>query len=149
MESDENQEVKLEYSQFANRERMVKAKTYSTTLKDLYGVDGYAERIKVGDEFWTDALHIENLTGKKWNKVKVSYVRSGIVFFNVVGEELPEQYFPIDSFDVAMFIKARLDPYKDLEKMPGLDRCRFDDRLTEVVNFDNRENKEVPDELLI
>lgn len=105
-------------------------KTYSTFLMDLYGEKKYSQHIHVGDELWI-------LEGILWIKIKVSYIRSGVLFYNIVGSDKQEQWLPVESYKIAKSIVARLDPYKDLPYSSRLYNCRFDDTRTEVVNFDN------------
>ena len=124
----------------------MKAKTLSTIMKDLYGVNEYHKYIHVGDEFWSDAPFIQELTNKKWNKIRVTYIRSGVMFFTIEDTDIPEQYIPTKSFAAAIMIKAKIDPHKEFPYRDDLDYYRFDDKFTEVVNFDNRENKEIDDE---
>ena len=115
-------------------------------MKDLYGVNEYHEHIHVGDEFWSDAPFIQELTGKKWNKIRATYVRSGVMFFTTEHTDIPEQYMATKSFAAAVMIRAKIDPYKEFSDRDDLDFYRFDDKFTEVVNFDNREDKEIDDE---
>lgn len=115
----------------------------STMLKDLYGLNNYWKYIKIGDELWTD--YVEDITGIKWNKIKVTYVRSGVMFFIIADSNiLSEYYFPIDSFNAAVMKKAKLDPYNDLPYDKNMiDRCCFDDEFTEVINFNNDKDKTI------
>lgn len=129
----------------------MKAKTFSTSLKDLYGINGYQLHIHVDDEYWVYSELLEQLTHEKWNKIKVTYIRSEVMFFNIIGhEDIPEQYFPINSLIVPTMIVAKLDPLKDLNwDNLNPEYYRFDDTRTEVVNFDNSPDKEVPDYILL
>ena len=124
----------------------MKAKTLSTTMKDLYGLNYYHEHINVGDEFWTDAGFIQELTHHKWNKIHVTYVRSGAMFFIVEDADIPEQYMGTKSFAASVMIKAKIDPRQEFPDRPDIDDFRFDDTFTEVVNFDNSKDKEIPDQ---
>ena len=127
----------------------MKAKTLSTVMKDLYGVNEYPKYIQEGDEFRTDAALVQEITHKKWNKIHVTYVRSKVMFFTIIGVNVQEQYFPTHSYAAATMIKAKIDPYVDFHWHKNLDNYRFDDTFTEVVNFDNRKDKEIDDNLKV
>ena len=124
----------------------MKPKTLSTKMKDLYGVNEYHNHINVGDEFWTDADFIQELTNRKWNKIHVTYVRSGAMFFTIEDSDVPEQYMGTKSFVAAVMIKAKINPYMEFPDREDINNYRFDDRFTKVINFDNREDKEVTPE---
>lgn len=124
----------------------MKVKTILTNLKDLYGLNYYAEHLRVGDELWTDEGKFEEITNKKWNKIKITYLRSGVMFFELVGFDIPEQAVFISSFNVSVMKVAKLDPYKEFPDKKWLNNYRFDDTFTEVVNFDNSVDKEINEE---
>lgn len=112
----------------------------STTLKDLYGINDYQKYIKVDDEFWTDS--IEHITGIKWNKIKVTYIRSGVIFYNIIDFDNVERYVPLNCFATSVMYVAKLDPHKDLAHIPNIDKYSFTTEHTEIVNFDNSEKPE-------
>lgn len=100
---------------FKYRERVI----FSTTLKDLYGEEEYAKHIVEGGEyfmFFENGSEVYKKTGKNWNVIKVTYIRSGVVFYIVPDViEIPEDFFPIGCY-ISMTIhpkKLVLDEYGD------------------------------------
>lgn len=112
----------------------------STMLKDLYGINDYWKHIKVGDELWTD--YVENITHIKWNKIKITYIRSGVMFYNIIDFDDVERYIPLNCFATSVMYVAKLDPHKDLAHIPNIDKYSFTTEHTEVVNFDNSEKQD-------
>ena len=66
----------------------------STMLKNLYGINDYWKYIKVGDELWTD--YVEDITHVRWNKIKITYIRSGVMFYNIIDFDDLERYIPLN-----------------------------------------------------
>lgn len=130
---------------------------FSTCLSDLYGRDGYQSHIKVGDEYWyyfTENTEVYKVSHKNWNKLRISYIRSGCLFY--IFPEFPdisEEFCPISCFMTSKFILAELDPIKDLEGLmsdidteSGKIRYCFDDEHTIIKNWPNEKVIDIDDE---
>jgi hypothetical protein len=53
-------------------------------ISDLYGIDKYKSYIKVGNEYWYYFLgntEEYEATHKYWNKIRITYIRSGCLFY--------------------------------------------------------------------
>lgn len=127
--------------------------TFNTTLQGLYGKDNYYKHIEVDKCYWCffgmcDNSKVKEVTGKNWNKIRITYVRSGVAFYVVCGyeDQIPEDSFYLQSIKAMQLEVAELDPYKDLPHfwVGSAEELlfRFDDDRTVVLNFDN-ENKEI------
>ena len=87
----------------------------STRLESLFG-NKYKNHIIVGKKFWwffDCNTQIFKLTQQHWNKLEITYIRSGVVFYaveNVTGEF----HFDIDSIMAMQLEPEFLDPKKDL-----------------------------------
>ena len=125
-------------------------------ISDLYGKDGYQSHIKVGKEYWyyfdekSDAFKI---THKHWNKIQITYIRSGCLFYILSDiPEIKENFCPINCFMSAQFILAEIDPIKDLGKdvLGDLDAAKikfcFNDEHTIVNNWPNEKEIEIDDD---
>ena len=130
---------------------------FSTCLSDLYGRGGYQSHIKVGDEYWyyfTENTEVYKVSHKNWNKLRISYIRSGCLFY--IFPEFPdisEEFCPISCFMTSKFILAELDPIKDLEGLmsdidteSGKIRYCFDDEHTIIKNWPNEKVIDIDDE---
>ena len=137
----------------------IKKNCFSTMISDLYGKDKYKSHIKVGDEYWyffaenTDAY---KATHKYWNKIKITYIRSGCLFYILLdAPEVKEDFCPINCFMTSQFVLAELDPIKDLKGLldnidteaAKLEYC-FDDKYTIIKNWPNEKEVEIDDEEL-
>ena len=127
--------------------KKIKKTTLSTQLKDLYGKN-YAEHIIENREYWCFFEITEDVyevTGQNWNKICISYIRSGVAFYNISGysSQIPEKYIPLDCFRASTLEFAIIDPEKDLIFTDSIDknkkRYRFDDTRTTVINWSNEE----------
>lgn len=137
----------------------IKKINFSTTISELWGRDGYKSHIKEGDEFWyffcedSDAY---KATHKHWNKIRITYVRSGCLFYVLPDvPEVKEDFCPVSCFMASQFVLAELDPIKDLKDlMNDIDteaariKYRFDDEHTVVKNWPNEKEIEVDEEEL-
>ena len=85
--------------------------TFSTRLRDMLGKrpENVAEYIKVGREFW----HFDEGI---WRKLKVTYIRSGVMFFEFCDEPNVEHAWFISSFNASSLHAAQIYPY-DIERM--------------------------------
>lgn len=137
----------------------IKKICFSTTISELWGRDGYQSHIKEGDEYWylfaenTDAYRATN---KCWNKIRITYVRSGCLFYVLPDSpEIKEDFCPVSCFMTSQFILAELDPVKDLNGLMtdiDLEAAKimycFDDAHTIVNNWPNESEIDVDEEEL-
>ena len=81
--------------------------TFATTLFDLFNKrsEDIAEYIKPDREFW----HFDE---SKWRKLKVTYVRSGVMFFKFEDEPETERAWFISSFNAQTLCVAQIYPYE-------------------------------------
>lgn len=134
----------------------IKKTCISTIISDLYGKDNYQSHIEVGKEYWYFFYGDDNIfkkTQKYWNKIKITYVRSGCLFYVFPDEpDIPEEFCPVSCFMTSRFILAELDPIKDLknnEYWKDIDteaakiKYCFDDEHTIVKNWPNEKEIEV------
>ena len=134
----------------------IKKKCLSTVLSDLYGRDGYQSHIELGREYWyyfDENTQAFKLTHKYWNKIKITYIRSGCLFFTLSDvPEFKEEFFPINCFMASVLIFAEIDPIKDLgEKLlsnieAAKKKYYFDTEHTIVKNWPNEKEIEVDEE---
>ena len=79
------------------------------------------------------------MTQQHWNKLEITYIRSGVVFYaveNVTGEF----HFDIDSIMAMQLEPEFLDPKKDLRATKDhLEKFYFNSEKTQVINFKNTE----------
>ena len=123
-----------------------------TDLISLFGELYYKDHLYVGRELWlkTDVGTPEySVTHKEWNKIVITYIRTGVIFYSIVGHPEQEFYALIGSMKVMKMKVAELDPYKEIDTTVfTLRQVRFDDTLTKIVNFDNSDVEiYVPDEI--
>lgn len=123
-----------------------------TDLISLFGELYYKDHLYVGRELWlkTDVGTPEyNVTHKEWNKIVITYIRTGVMFYSIVGHPEHEFYGLMGSMKVLKMKVAELDPYKEIDTTVfTLRQVRFDDTLTKIVNFDNSDVEiYVPDEI--
>lgn len=135
----------------------IKKNCFSTMLSELYGRDGYQSHIEVGKEYWyffSEDYAIFKKTQKHWNKIKISYVRSGCLFYVFPDEpDIPEEFCPVSCFMTSRFILAELDPIKDLKGLiddididaAKIEYC-FNDERTIVKNWPNEKEIEVDED---
>lgn len=128
--------------------------TFSTVLSDLYGRDKYQSHIEEGREYWyyfAENTQAYKLTHKYWNKLKITYVRSGCLFYTLSDvPEFKEEFCPVGCFMSSMFEFAEIDPVKDLSDVwdgSGMAAKqiinRFDDTRTIVKNWPNEKEVEI------
>jgi len=126
-------------------------------ISDLYGKDKYKSYIKVGNEYWYffDA-NIYAVTQKHWNKIKITYIRSGCLFYILPdAPEVKEDFCPINCFMTSQFVLTELDPIKDLKDLiddidseaAKIKYC-FDDEHTVIKNWPNERETEISEEEL-
>ena len=79
------------------------------------------------------------LTRQHWNKLEITYIRSGVVFYTVENID-GEYYFGIDSIMAMQMEPEFLDPQKDLgATMDHLEMFYFNSERTQIINFENTE----------
>jgi len=133
----------------------IKKTCFSTTVSDLWGRDGYQPHFEVGREYWdffdTDS-EIYRRTGEHWNRIKITYIRSRVLFYIFPDvPDIEEDFMPVNCFRAASLILAELDPVKDLDEnvlgdieMAKLGYC-FDDTRTIIHNWPNENEVEITD----
>lgn len=143
----------------------IKKICFGTRLCDLYGRDGYQPHIKEGEDYWyffEEDTDIFRETKEHWNKLRVSYVRSGCLFYCFPDHpDVKEQFCPVNCFMASQFIVAELDPVKDLTEIASFggdilsdkDFAKkiycFDDERTVVKNWPNERETEVDEEEIL
>lgn len=120
----------------------LKKTTLSTKLYDLYDKDEYHLHIEVDREYWyyfTTESNIAKKYGSGWYKIKVTYIRSGCMFYIFSDyEDMDEEFCPLKCFMTSQFEFAEINPKKDLDIEGDLFRVyRFDDTRTIVIDWDN------------
>lgn len=127
----------------------------STQLSELYGTDHYQSHIEVGREYWYNFWSESNICkihGDGWYKIKVTYIRSGCMFY-VFSDypDMEEEFCPLKCFFASTLTVAELDPIKDLgEKIENIEVAKlmyyFDTEHTNVKNWPNEPESEVNDD---
>ena len=137
----------------------IKKNCFSTMISDLYGMDNYESHIKVGNEYWyffAENTEAYKATHKYWNKIRITYIRSGCLFYILPDDpEVKEDFCPINCFMTSQFVLAELDPIKDLKGLldnidteaAKLEYC-FDDKHTIIKNWPNEKEVEIDDKEL-
>ena len=136
----------------------IKKTCFSTMLSDLYGRDNYQSHIELGREYWwnwPENSDVYHKTNKSWHKLKITYIRSGCMFYILDdAPELGEMFCPINCFLASSLILADIDPIKDMgENMLGdieaakIKYC-FNDDHTIVHNWPNEREIEINDDAL-
>ena len=136
---------------------------FSTQLNELYGDEKYIDHIEVGRSywyFWGSDSDVYQYTKQHWNKIRITYIRSGAVVY-ILEEfpDYPERYFSDKCFMAMTLVYAEINPVKDLNMTQlSLDdeytkedlekRYCFDDERTVVLNWDNSEESEIDEEEL-
>lgn len=136
--------------------QQLKKITLSTKLYDLYGKDEYHLHIEVDREYWyyfTTESNIAKKYGPGWYKIKVTYIRSGCVFYIFSDyEDIDEEFCPLRCFMTSQFEFAEINPIEDLKGIINLIKdttlYRFDDTRTIVKNWDNTEYVDVDERKL-
>ena len=122
---------------------MNKVKKYNVTtrLEGLFGKN-YKEHIQVGKKFWwffDGNSQVFKLTQQHWNKLEITYIRAGVVFYTI--EYIDDEYhFEIDSIMAMQLEPEFLDPQKDLDStVEHLEKFYFNSEKTQIINFENTE----------
>lgn len=113
----------------------------TTKLEGLFG-EKYQEHIQVGKKFWwffDGNSQVFKLTKQHWNKMEITYIRSGVVFYTIENVD-GEYHFAIDSIMATQMEPEFLDPQKDLgATLDHLEMFYFNSERTKVINFENTE----------
>lgn len=122
--------------------QQLKKITLSTKLLDLYDKDEYHLHIEVDREYWyyfTTESNIAKKYGSGWYKIKVTYIRSGCMFYIFSDyEDMDEEFCPLRCFMTSQFEFAEINPKKDLDIEGDLfSKYRFDDVRTTIIDWDN------------
>ena len=122
--------------------QQLKKITLSTKLYDLYGKDEYHLHIEIDREYWyyfTTESNIAKKYGSGWYKIKVTYIRSGCLFYIFPDyKDIDEDFCPLKCFMTSQFEFAEINPKKDLDiKNDSFSLYRFDDTRTVVIDWDN------------
>lgn len=136
----------------------IKKTCFSTMLSDLYGRDNYQSHIELGREYWwnwPEDSEIYRKTNKSWHKLKITYIRSGCMFYILTdAPEISEMFCSINCFLASSLILADIDPIKDLKDSLGniesakIKYC-FNDERTIVNNWPNEKEIEIDEDKLI
>lgn len=130
----------------------IKKTCFSTQLSDLYGIDNYQSHIELGREYWwnwAENSDVYEKTSKHWHKIKITYLRSGCMFYILDdAPEIGEMFCPINCFLASTLILAELDPIKDLgEALGDIESAKFkfcfNDEHTIVKNWPNEREIEI------
>jgi len=135
----------------------LKKTQFSTTLYKLFG-DDYQTHLEVGREYWwyfaSRDSGIANKYGNGWYKIKITYIRSGCLFYIFSDyPDIKENFCPVNCFMASTFVLAEIDPVKDLgESLGNIETAKykycFDDKLTIVKNWPNERKIEIDEDLL-
>lgn len=132
----------------------IKRTTFSTILYDLYK-DDYQSHIEVNREYWyyfVTGNEIADKYGSGYYKIKITYIRSGCLFYVFSDhEDIAERFCPIDCFMTSRFEFAEINPTEDLKDIITFkDNAlyRFDDTRTIVKNWDNTKYVDVDERKL-
>lgn len=123
--------------------------TFTSRLYDMFGKDGYAidAYIKPDREFW-----YYDGEKMKYRKLKITYVRTGVMFFVFDDEPEVEHAWFIGSFNCDSLYAAQIYPYEigrllsrcqeyaDVNFPKICKQCKWDDcdgRITVDVIWDN------------
>ena len=136
----------------------IKKICFSTMISDLWGRDSYQSHIELGKEYWNffdENTEIFKKTHHHWNKLKISYLRSGCMFYIFPNEpDVPEEFCPINCYFASQLVLAEIDPIKDLgEDILGdieaqkIKYC-FNSEHTIVKNWPNETEIEIDEKYL-
>lgn len=137
----------------------IKKNRFSTMISDLYGENDYEKALKVNREYWyyfDENTEIFKASHKHWNKFRITYIRSGCLFYDFPEyPDVKERFCPIQCFMASRFVLAELDPIKDLKDLvKDIDseaaklKYSFDDEHTIIKNWPNEREIEVDEDEL-
>ncbi|MBO7693548.1 MAG: hypothetical protein J6T10_13030 [Methanobrevibacter sp.] len=119
---------------------------FSTELSELYGRDSYQSHIEIGREYWYYFSRELNIS-EGWRKIKVTYIRSGCMFYIFSDyPEVKERFCPLNCFMASKLVFADIDPMKDLDNfVDDINKklyC-FDSEHTIIHNWPNDREVEI------
>ena len=129
---------------------------FSTVISDLWGRDNYQDHVIVDREYWwyfgSSDSDIVNKYGKGWYKIKITYIRSGCLFY-VFSDypDIKENFCPVNCFMTSTFVLAEIDPIKDLgDKLGDIEAAKlkycFNTDHTVVHNWPNEREIEIDED---
>ena len=130
----------------------IKKTCFSTQLSELYGKDNYQSHIEVGREYWwyfDSYSDIYKKYGPGWYKIKVTYIRSGCMFYIFSNyPDIKEDFCPINCFLASSLVFAEIDPIKDLgDTLGNIEAAKimycFNTDHTIVKNWPNEKETEI------
>ena len=133
----------------------IKKTCFSTMLSDLYGRDDYQPYITLGREYWwcwPGTSDVYRKTNKYWHKLKITYIRSGCMFYVLDdAPELGEMFCPINCIMASTLYFAEIDPIKDLgDKLGNIEAAKlkycFNTDHTVVKNWPNEREIEIDED---
>lgn len=135
----------------------IKKTKFSTMISDLYGRDNYQNYITIGKEYWwnfPENSDVYRATKIFWHKLKITYIRSGCIFYQILdAPNLEEQFCSINCFLASSLILAELDPIQDLKFNIDIELAKklyyFDDERTIIHNWDNSNESEIDEDNLL
>jgi hypothetical protein len=135
----------------------IKKTRFSTVISDLYGRDNYQKILTVGREFWwnfPETSDVYRATGKFWNKLRITFRRSGCIFYQIVdAPNIGEQFCPVNCFLASTLTLADLDPQEDLKFSIDVELAKklycFNDDRTVIHNWDNSIESEVDEDTIM
>ncbi len=136
----------------------LKKTQFSTMLSKLFGENNYQKHLEVGREYWwyfaSQDSDIVSKYGNGWYKIKITYIRSGCLFYIFSDyPDIKENFCPVNCVMAATFELAELDPIKDLGELLGdVETAKykycFDDKRTIVKNWPNEKEIEIGEDLV-
>lgn len=119
---------------------------FSTDLTSLYGRENYQSHIKKGREYWCYFSREEGINAG-WYKIKVTYVRSGCMFYRITNHpEIEERFCATSCYMASTLVVSDIDPSKDLKDFDDETTkklYRFNTEHTVVHNWPNEKEIEI------
>ena len=111
----------------------------TTTLEGLFGKN-YKDHIQISKKYWWffgENSQVYKQTHQHWNKLEITYIRSGVVFYIVENVEA-EYHFELESIMAMQIEPEFFDPVEELgKKIDDLSDLFFNSERTVIVNFEN------------
>ena len=121
----------------------------STQLRDLYGKDEYQNHIKVGREYWAYVTYKSDDIKTGWYKIRITYIRSGCMFYVFSDHNYGEDYAPVKCFWTSVLEEVILDPIKELNFTESDEKLYyFNDERTKIINWSNEKIIETDDPII-
>ena len=111
----------------------------TTRLEGIFGKN-YKDHIQIGKKYWWffgENSQVYKQTHQHWNKLEITYIRSGVVFYIVENVEA-EYHFELESIMAMQIEPEFFDPVEELgKKIDDLSGIYFNSERTVIVNFEN------------